>query len=74
MLAREKLKVLLEEKGIDPEAGERYEELLRSDLDAAFLHNKIQAAIHFAYRGLPLVKALAIAVESGEASPIEAVF
>jgi alkylation response protein AidB-like acyl-CoA dehydrogenase len=74
VLAREKLKVLLEEKGVDPEAKESYEQLLRTDTDAAFLHNKIQIAIHFAYRGLPLVKALAIAVESGEASPIEAVF
>jgi alkylation response protein AidB-like acyl-CoA dehydrogenase len=74
LLAREKLKALLEEKGIDPEAKESYEQILRTDTDVAFLHNKIQIAIHFAYRGLPLVKALAIAVESGEASPIEAVF
>ena len=73
-LAREKLKVLLEEKGVDPEAGDDYENLLESDREAAFLHNKIQVAIHFAYRGLPQVKALAVAAESGETSPIDAVF
>ena len=74
LLAREKLQVILEEEGVDSDAEGAYTSLLASDQEAAFLHNKIQTAIHFAYRGLPLVKALGIAVESGEMSPVEAVF
>lgn len=74
LLAREKLQVLLQAKGVNPEDGDAYEKLLASDQDVSFLHNKIQVAIHFAYVGLPLVRAMAVAAESGEMSPVEAVF
>jgi hypothetical protein len=41
--------------------------------DAAFYHNKVQAAIHFAYRVLPQVTARAVAIRAGEMGPIEAI-
>jgi alkylation response protein AidB-like acyl-CoA dehydrogenase len=34
--------------------------------EAAFFHNKVQTAIHFAYRALPTVAAKAAAIRSGE--------
>jgi len=74
LLAREKLKVILEEKGIDAGSEAEYKALLESDKDAVFFHNKIQTAILFSYRGLPNVRMFATAIEAGETSPIDAVF
>ena len=73
LLARQKLKVLLEEKAIDSDSEADYRALLDDDKDAAYFHNKIQTAILFAYRGLPNVGMLATAIEAGESSPIDAV-
>jgi len=73
LLARQKLKVLLEEKGLNADS-DGYKALLESDRDAAYLHNKIQTATLFAYRGLPIVKMSATAIEAGETSAIDAVF
>ena len=42
------------------------------DDEAAFLHNKIQAATHFAFRALPTVKAMGVAIRAGESAPIMA--
>ncbi len=47
---------------------------LADSAEAAFYHNKVQAAIHFAHRGLPLVAAQAVALRAGEIAPMEAVF
>ncbi len=41
--------------------------------EAAFYHNKVQTAIHFAYRVLPLVTARAVAIRAGEMAPVEAI-
>lgn len=72
-LAKTKLKVLLEEKGVDPDSETAYQGLLDTDKEAVFLHNKIHTAILFAYRGLPNVKMFACAIEAGDTSPIDAV-
>jgi alkylation response protein AidB-like acyl-CoA dehydrogenase len=74
LLAREKLQVILEEKGVKPGSEAAYKALLDSDQDAVFFHNKIQTAILFAYRGLPNVRMFATAIEAGETSAIDAVF
>ncbi len=56
--------------GGDRDAVRRYAE---GKPEAAFYHNKVLAAVHFAYRVLPQVTARAVAIRAGEASPIEAV-
>ena len=43
---------------------------LKDNAEAAFYHNKVQAAIHFAYRALPTVPAKAAAVRAGEKAPL----
>ncbi len=73
LLAREKLVGLLEKKDVSIEDEKAYRALLSDDLEAAFLHNKIQSASHFAYRALPQVPALAVAVKNGEMAPMQAV-
>ena len=40
---------------------------------AAFYHNKVQTAIHFAYRALPTVPAKAAAIRSGEKATLYAI-
>ena len=74
LLAREKLQVILKEKGVSFESSDTYRAFLESDRDAAYFHNKIQTAILFAYRGLPNVRMFAAAIEAGETSPIDVVF
>jgi alkylation response protein AidB-like acyl-CoA dehydrogenase len=73
VLARTKLQAILADKGVDADDEEAYKKLLGDDADAAFYHNKVQTAIHFAYRALPLVTAHAAAIRSGELAPIHAV-
>lgn len=73
IIAREKLQAILTERGVDPEDKKAYGELLANHPDAAFYHNKVQTAIHFAYRALPTVTAQAVAIRSGELAPMHAV-
>jgi alkylation response protein AidB-like acyl-CoA dehydrogenase len=73
ILARTKLQAILADKGVDADDEKAYKALLGDDAEAAFYHNKVQTAIHFAYRALPLVTAHAAAIRSGELSPIHAV-
>lgn len=72
-VARSQLQAILEERGVSAEDDEGYSELLAADSDAAFYHNKVQAAIHFGYRVLPKVGALAVAIKAGELAPMKAV-
>jgi alkylation response protein AidB-like acyl-CoA dehydrogenase len=72
-VARERLHAVLAEAGIDSTDEEAYAERLRDDRDAAFLHNKILAATHFAYRALPPATASGVALRVGETAPIDAV-
>ena len=73
-LAKQKAASLMNERGVDTKDPSALRALWSSSRDAAFYQNKVQAAIHFAHRGLPLVAAHAIALLSGEMAPMEAVF
>jgi alkylation response protein AidB-like acyl-CoA dehydrogenase len=74
IVAREKLVAALAAKGVDANDTTARNAVLHEDADAAFYHNKVQAAIHFAYRVLPGVTAKAVAIRAGEMGPMEAVF
>ena len=72
-LAKQKLAAILEEKGVGIEDKKAYKEFLKDNGEAAFYHNKVQTAIHFAYRALPTVSAKGAAIRSGEKSPFYAI-
>jgi alkylation response protein AidB-like acyl-CoA dehydrogenase len=72
-LAKAKLATILEEKGVGTDDKKAYKEFLKDDEEAAFYHNKVQTAIHFAYRALPTVAAKGAAIRSGEKSPFYAI-
>ena len=65
---------ILQAKGVDAESDDAYGALLAEDREAAFCHDKIQAAVHFAHRFLPQVRALSVAMMAGEKAAIEATF
>ncbi|MCP4896914.1 MAG: acyl-CoA dehydrogenase [bacterium] len=73
MLAKEKLAAILKDKGVGTEDKKAYKEFLKDNDEAAFYHNKVQTAIHFAYRALPTVPAKAAAIRSGEKAPFYAI-
>ena len=73
-VAKQKALALMGERGVDPNDPQAVRNLQASSRDAAFYQNKVQAAIHFSHRGLPLVAAQAVALLSGETAPMEAVF
>jgi hypothetical protein len=73
-LAHRKAGALLGERGVDAGDPAALRAHLSGSKEAAFYQNKVQAAIHFAHRGLPLVAAQAVAIRAGEAAPLEAVF
>lgn len=73
ILAREKLTAIVGAKNVDVNDKKAYRALIEDDGEAAFYHNKIQIAIHFAYRVLPGVTAKGVAIRAGEMAPIEAV-
>jgi alkylation response protein AidB-like acyl-CoA dehydrogenase len=73
VLAKEKLAAILEEKGVGTDDKKAYKEFLKDNEEAAFYHNKVQTAIHFAYRALPTVAAKGAAIRSGEKSPFYAI-
>jgi hypothetical protein len=73
-LAKQKGLELLQARGVDPADRPAVQALLAGSRDAAFYQNKVQVAIHFAHRGLPLVAAHAVALQAGEVAPMEAVF
>ncbi len=70
ILAKEKLAAILEEQGVGTDDKKAYKEFLKGNDEAAFYHNKVQTAIHFAYRALPTVAAKGAAIRSGEKSPV----
>ena len=73
-IARDKLGEIFAAKGVDPADDEACRALLADSADAAFYHNKVQAAVHFSYRALPGASAQAVAILAGEKAPMEAVF
>jgi alkylation response protein AidB-like acyl-CoA dehydrogenase len=72
-IAQEKLDLLLAEKQVEAADAEALGALLTSDAEAAFYHNKVCSARQFAYRALPLVKSLGVAIQAGETAEIDAV-
>ncbi|MBI1754232.1 MAG: acyl-CoA dehydrogenase [Acidobacteria bacterium] len=73
-LADKKGAELLRGRGLEASDSAGVKALQASSRDAAFYQNKVQAAIHFAHRGLPLVAAQAVAILAGDIAPMEAVF
>jgi len=73
ILAKQKLAAILEEKRVGTDDKKAYKEFLKDNEEAAFYHNKVQTAIHFAYRALPTVAAKGAAIRSGEKSPFYAI-
>ena len=73
VIARDKLNAILAEKGIKADDKAAYRAFIEDNAEAAFYHNKVQSAIHFCYRALPNVTALAVAIRAGEMGPMEAV-
>ena len=73
ILAKQKLAAILEEQGVGTDDKKAYKEFLKDNEEAAFYHNKVQTAIHFAYRALPSVAAKGAAIRSGEKSPLYAI-
>jgi alkylation response protein AidB-like acyl-CoA dehydrogenase len=73
MLAKTKLAAILEEQGVSTDDKKAYKEFLQGHDEAAFYHNKVQTAIHFAYRALPTVPAKAAAIRSGEKAALYAI-
>jgi alkylation response protein AidB-like acyl-CoA dehydrogenase len=73
IIARTKLQSILAADGVNAQDKEAVRACLEGKPEAAFYHNKVQAAIHFAYRVLPQVTAQAVAIRAGEMGPIEAI-
>jgi len=73
LIAKAKLAEILAAEGVTTEDKRAYKSFLQDHEEAAFYHTKIQTAIHFAYRALPMVPAQAAAIRSGEKSPLYAV-
>jgi len=73
-VAKQKAQALLAGRGVDPADPAAVRAHLAGSKEAAFYQNKVQAAIHFAHRGLPLVGAQATAILEGETAPMEAIF
>ncbi len=73
IVAREKLAAIFAAKGVDASDKKACRAVIEDDGEAAFYHNKVQLAIHFAYRVLPGVTAKAVAIRAGEMAPMEAV-
>jgi alkylation response protein AidB-like acyl-CoA dehydrogenase len=74
MVAKGKLAAILTGAGIGTDDKKAYKAFLQDNAEAAFYHNKVQTAIHFAYRALPNVAARAAAIRSGEKAPLYAIF
>ena len=72
-LAQTKGAELRQARGVAEGDAEALATLLAESREAAFYHNKVQAAIHFAHRGLPQVAAQSVAILAGETAPMDAV-
>jgi hypothetical protein len=72
VIARDKLASILSDAGIDASDRDARRKLLAGDPEAAFYHNKVESAIHYAHRALPNVAARAAAIRVGERSALEA--
>jgi hypothetical protein len=73
VIARTRLGELLATAGVASDDKKAVRAFLQEKPEAAFYHNKVQTAIHFAYRVLPMVTARAVAIRAGEIAPVEAI-
>lgn len=73
MIAKAKLAEILKDAGVGTDDKKAYKAFLGDNPEAAYYHNKVQTAIHFAYRALPTVPAKAAAIRSGEKAALYAV-
>ncbi len=73
-LAQDRLSGLLAERGVNGAEGQALRAFLEDSGEARFYHNKVQAAVHFAHRALPVAAAQARAILEGEKAPMEAIF
>jgi len=73
MLAKTKLAEILSSAGVGSDDKKAYKAYLQDNAEAAYYHNKVQTAIHFAYRALPTVPAKAAAIRSGEKAALYAI-
>ncbi len=73
-VAQGKRDALLRERGVNTGEPLALRAFLEGNTEGAFYQNKVQAAILFAHRGLPLVAAQAVALQAGELAPMEAIF
>ena len=71
--AADRLGRILSDKAVEPD-GDSYRELLAEDGEAAFFHNKIQTALHYAHRFLPEVRAMAAPFDARDLAPTLSVF
>jgi hypothetical protein len=71
-IARDKLAAILSDAGVDASDREQRRKLVADDPEAAFYHNKIESAIFYAHRALPIVAARAAAIRVGDRSALEA--
>jgi alkylation response protein AidB-like acyl-CoA dehydrogenase len=72
-LARRKFDALLADAGVSVDDGKAVRRFLAENSEAAFYHNKVQTAIHFAYRALPAAAAHGVALREGEDAPMKMV-
>ncbi|MBZ0111935.1 MAG: acyl-CoA dehydrogenase C-terminal domain-containing protein, partial [Thermoanaerobaculia bacterium] len=73
LIARSSLAETLAQRGLAAEDTEGVKALVAERGRATFLHNKIQAAVHFCFRALPPAVAQLVAVRAGERAAIDAV-
>ncbi len=73
VIARTRLGEMLAAAGVASDDKKAVRAFLQEKPEAVFYHNKVQTAIHFAYRVLPLVTARAVAIRAGEVAPVEAI-
>jgi alkylation response protein AidB-like acyl-CoA dehydrogenase len=73
-IARTRLAGLLAGKGLAADAtAEARRAAVADNAQAVFLHNKIQAAVHFGLRLVPTAAAQAVAIEAGDRAAMEAI-
>lgn len=72
-LAGKKLTALQKEKGVPAGNKVEYRKFVAENAEARFYHNKIEAAVCFAHRGVPTVFAQAVAIKGNDASAMRMV-
>ncbi len=73
VVAHESLSELAAERSVDLTDAAAARRFFEESDRARFLHNKVQSAIHFAYRFLPPAVAQLVAVRAGERAAIDAI-